>query len=217
MTAIEDSAIFRVARTGNHIDVSRTTKPEAINELSEGIATVDMGLRIAAFDEAKVTILTEGNNIKHLKRWARLYFPNDVRVFEGIAESSGKNQLLTYGRFLARLKTRTHFIIVWDCDAKDLATKLRDELPQDSNVTPFAFPHRPDNQIAKKGIENNYDEDILEPYVSIRSDNEGNELGRDFRGDCKTEFANHVLRQGTERYFLNYSDLQSAVKGILNP
>lgn len=217
VAAIDESAIFRVARSGDHINVSRTTKPEAINELSEGIATVDMGLRIAAFDEARVTILTEGNNTKHLKRWASLYFPNDVRVFEEIAENSGKNQLFTYGQLLAKLNTITHFIIVWDCDAKDLATRLHDELPQDSNVTPFAFPRRPDNQIAKKGIENNYDEDILEPYVSIRSDNAGNELGRDFRGDCKTEFANHVLHHGTERYFPNYKDLHAVVSNILEP
>ena len=52
----------RVVRTGGNVNVSRTTKPEAINELSEGLATVDMGLRIAAYDEAKVTILTEGHN-----------------------------------------------------------------------------------------------------------------------------------------------------------
>ena len=216
VAALDESAIFRVVRTGNHIDVSRTTKPEAIIELSEGIATVDMGLKIAAFDEAKVTILTEGNNTKHLRRWASINFPNVVRVFEEISEDSGKNQLLTYGRFLARLSTRTHFLIVWDCDAKNMATKLRDELPQDSNVTPFAFTHRPDNQIAKNGIENNYDEDILKPYVSFRSDSEGNELGRDFRGDCKTEFADYILNHGTKQYFCHFQDLYDTVNNILN-
>ena len=83
VAALHEADIFRVVRAGGHVEVSRTTKSEAISELSEGLATVDVGLRIAAYDEAKVTILTEGHNAKHLKRWVELHFPKDVHVFEG--------------------------------------------------------------------------------------------------------------------------------------
>ena len=217
VAALEESSVFRVIRNDRNVKVGHASKSEAINELSGGLATADMGLRIAAHDGARVTILTEGNNTKHLKGWANLYFDEDVQVFDGLEEHTSDNQLFTYGRLLAKINTSAHILIVWDCDAKNMATKLRDELPQDSNVTPFAFPHRLDNQIAKKGIENNYDENILEPYVSIRSDTEGNELGRDFRSDRKTEFANHVLHHGTERYFANYQDLHDVVSKILGP
>ena len=117
VAALDEADIFRVVRTGGHVEVSRTTKSEAINELSEGLATVDVGLRIAAYDEAKVTILTEGNNAKHLKRWGELNFPNDVRVFEDLGEHTNDGQLLDYGRLLGRVKTNTHFVVVWDCDA----------------------------------------------------------------------------------------------------
>ena len=112
VAALDEADIFRVVRTGGHVEVSRTTKSEAITELSEGLATVDTGLRIAAYDEAKVTILTEGNNAKHLKRWVELNFPNDVRVFEDLGEHTNDGQLLTYGRLLGRMNTNTHFVVV---------------------------------------------------------------------------------------------------------
>ena len=67
VAALDEADIFRVVRTGGHVNVSRTTKSEAIEELSEGLASIDVGLKIAAYDGAKVTILTEGHNAKHIK------------------------------------------------------------------------------------------------------------------------------------------------------
>ncbi len=148
VAALDEADVFRIVRTGGHVEVSRTTKPEAINELSEGLATVDTGLRIAAYDEAKVTILTEGNNAKHLMRWVELNFPNDVRVFEDLGQHTNDGQLLAYGRLLGRMNTNTHFVVVWDCDAARKAESLRQDLPGSAKVTLYAFPGRPDNTIA---------------------------------------------------------------------
>ncbi len=215
VAAVDEADIFQVVRTGSRVEVSRTTKSEAINELSEGLATVDAGLRIAAHDEAKVTILTEGNNAKHLKRWVELKFPTDVHVFEELGEHTNDGQLLAYGRLLGRVHTNTHFVVVWDCDASSKAETLRRELPGTARVTPYAFPERPDNTIAPKGIENNYDEDILERYSTTTTGSDGTVLGRGFRRDRKTEFADHVLRHGTSRYFTNFQDLHELVSELL--
>jgi hypothetical protein len=215
VAALDETDIFRVVRTGHHVDVSRTTKSEAIDELSEGLATVDVGLRIAAYDEAKVTILTEGNNTKHLKRWVELSFSEDVRVFEGLEHHSNDSQILAYGRLLARMNTNTHFVIVWDCDAAGKAEALRQELPRNAKITPYAFTKRPDNEIADKGIENNYDEVILNPYSTKTTSGDGTVLGRGFHNSRKTEFANHVLQHGTPQYFTNYQDLHDIVSEIL--
>ena len=35
VAALDETDIFRVVRTGGHVDISRTTKSEAINELSK--------------------------------------------------------------------------------------------------------------------------------------------------------------------------------------
>ena len=82
VASLEERDVFRLSRTEGHVEVKRTTKAEAIQELSEGIATVDTGLRIAAHDGARVTILSEGHNALHLKRWTEIFFPGNVRVFE---------------------------------------------------------------------------------------------------------------------------------------
>ena len=215
VAALDDDAIFRISRTGGHVQVARTSKSEAIGELSDGIATIDVGLRIAAYDGAKVTILTEGNNARHLRRWVDLNFPNDVRVFDELGQHTNDGQLLAYGRLLGRMNTNTHFVVVWDCDAADKAKALRHDLPGSAKVTPYAFPERRDNTIAPKGIENNYDEDILKPYAATTTDSAGTVLARRFRGDRKTEFANHILKHGTEEYFTNYQDLHAIVSEIL--
>ena len=217
VAALDEADIFSVVRTGGHVEVSRITKSKAIAELSEGLATIDTGLRIAAYDEAKVTILSEGNNAKHLKRWVELNFPNDVRVFEDLGEHTNDGQLLDYGRLLGRVNTNTHFVVVWDCDAASKAKALRDELPRSAKVTPYAFPKRPDNKIAQRGIENNYDEEILEPYSNMTTRGDGTLVARSFPSDSKTEFADHVLQEGSPEYFINFQGLRDLVSEILEP
>ena len=215
VAALDEADIFRVVRESGHVKVSPATKSEAINELSEGLATVDVGLRIAASDQAKVTILTEGHNAKHLKRWAELNFPKDVHVFEELEQHRSDSQLLAYGRFLGRMSTNTHFVIVWDCDAADKAQTLREELPKAAKVTPFAFARRQENKIARNGIENNYDENLLKPFSIKKVDNEETLLGREFQSNRKTEFANHVRQRATLQDFTHFQDLHGIISGIL--
>ena len=45
VAALDEADIFRVVRTGGDVNVSPTTKSEAVSELSEGLATIDVGLR----------------------------------------------------------------------------------------------------------------------------------------------------------------------------
>ena len=214
VAALDEADIYQVVRAGGCVKVSSTTKSEAINELSEGLATVDVGLRIAAYDGAKVTILSEGHNTKHLKRWAQLHFPEDVHVFEGLESYSSDSQLLTYGRLLGKMDTNTHFVIVWDCDADSKAKELGSELPSVTRVTPFAFAKR-ENAIARNGIENNYDEEILEPYSTTTTDNDGTLLNRGFHSNRKAEFADHVLQYGQSQYFTHFQELYDIVSETL--
>ena len=215
MAALDETDIFRVVRSGGDVKVVRTSKSDAINELSEGFATVDVGLKIAAYDAAKVTILTEGGNAKHIKRWVQLNFPEGVHVFEELGEHTNDGQLLNYGRLLGRMNTNTHFVVVWDCDAKRKSQTLRDELPCASKVTPFAFAKREDNSIATSGIENTYDEEFLEPYAITTTNPDGSVVARSFPNNRKTEFANHVLEHATAEYFTHLQDLHDIVSNIL--
>ena len=217
IAALEEADIFRVARASGDVTVARTTKSEAISELSEGIATLDTGLKIAAYDEAKVVILTEGHNTKHLKRWAELHFdPGDVRVFEGLEGHTSKDHLLSYGRMLALMNTDARFLIVWDCDAESTANKLSDELPDKRRVTAFAFARRMGNRIAEKGIENNYNESILEPYKATTARFGGSQVVHAFDGKRKGEFADYILQHGTREDFTHFHELEVIMRGILD-
>ena len=89
------------------------------------------------------------------------------------------------------------------------------ELHRDVKITPYAFPKRLENTIAQKGIENNYDESILEPYSTKTVGHDGTLLGRGFQSSRKAEFANHVLQHGEPRYFANFQSLQEIVIGVL--
>ena len=110
VSMLEEGEIFRVVRNGGKVDVRPVLKSEAVSELSEGLATIDTGLRIAASEGAMpITILTEGHNALHLKKWAGLFFPKQVYVFDELQDKKGKDQLLTYGRLLAKMNTNSHF------------------------------------------------------------------------------------------------------------
>ena len=75
VSLLEEGEIFRIARCGRKVDVKPVLKSEAVTELSEGLATIDTGLRIVASDGvAPITILTEGKNTLHLKKWVSLFF-----------------------------------------------------------------------------------------------------------------------------------------------
>ena len=64
---VDEVAIFRVSRSGGRVKVFRVTKSEAVAELSEGLATIDAGLKIAASEStAPITIMSEGKNTLHL-------------------------------------------------------------------------------------------------------------------------------------------------------
>ena len=216
VSLLEEREIFRVARCGGKVNVQPVLKSEAVTELSEGLATIDTGLRIVASEGvAPITILTEGKNTLHLKKWVSLFFPEKVAVFNELPNRTGKDQLITYGQLLAKVKANTHFLIVWDCDAKGSARKLSDELTGSSNVTTFSFERR-ENRIAAKGIENKYEERFLEPYSNIILDGETKkETGRCFDGNKKTDFAEHVYSKGTHDYFAHFDDLMMAVQDIL--
>ncbi len=121
----DEDKIYRMRRNNNKITIRPITISEAVSELSEGLATIDTGLRIAGADAKPITILTEGKNLLHMKKWASLYYPEEVDVFDALPEKTGKDQLKTYGDLLSKVNTNSHFLIVWDCDAKSIAKNWR--------------------------------------------------------------------------------------------
>ena len=215
VSLLDEEAIFRVSRSGGRVDVRPATRSEAVEELSEGLATIDEGLRIATSESAAaITILSEGNNALHLRKWAELFFPGKVAIFDKLLNLTGKNQLASYANLLARVETNSHFLIVWDCDARTVAEKLRTELEGSNNVTPFAFSNRANN-LAPEGIENLYEEEHLEGFITTATREATGEVTQNMSSRDKTDFAKHVMDKGTKDYFKHYVELGKVVQDIL--
>ena len=212
----EEDAIFRLSRSEKRVDVQKVSKSQAVAELSEGLATIEAGLTIAASESAAtVTILSEGHNALHLKRWADLFFRGNVEVFDKMISATGKDQLASYARLLAQMTTNSHWLIVWDCDAHGTAAKVRAELGEPRNVTVFAFSKRA-NSLARQGVENLYEEKHLEDFVTTSTRVATGESTHSMSGKDKADFANHVAQNGTREYFKHFTHLEDVVKGILD-
>ena len=215
VSLLDEGEIFRMTRSGSRVDVRRVTKADAVDDLSEGLATIDAGLKIVTSDSAApITILTEGNNALHLKKWASLFFPNEVKVFDKLRHRTGKDNLTAYGRLLAKVDTNSHFLIVWDCDAASVASKARQEIGDSKNVTAFAFTKR-NNQLAPKGIENQYDEKYFDGYTTRSVSESTGENYRSMSDKDKNVFAKHVLSKGTKEFFNHFGELENVVRQIL--
>ena len=213
---LEEGEIHRVVRKNGGIEVHPTTKSEAVSELSEGIASIDTGLRIATSSASPITILTEGKNTLHLKKWAELFFLKEVSIFEGLEGQSSSSQLKAYGELLSKMTTNSHILIVFDCDAEQkYGKKLSEELSGIHHVSAFSFLKR-DNNIAPEGIENKYNEKVLEPFA-IRSIEcaTDREIGRSLYSHKKKEFAEFILANGTTEHFQHFQDLKDKVQEIL--
>ena len=216
VSMLEDNAIFQLCRNGGRVDVQPVSKSQAVAELSENLATIDTGLRIAATDgTAPIVILTEGKNMLHLKRWADLFFPGKIQILDQLPDKTGKAQLFAYGRLLAKINLNAHFLLIWDCDAKSFAEKLSNELSGSEGVTAFAFTKR-ENKIARKGIENMYNENLLDEYANITTElATGREIARTMADQKKTTFASHVASSATEADFIHFGELRTTVEDIL--
>ena len=216
VAALNDGEIFCLTRRRGVLKLRPVTRSEAVEELSDGIATLDTGLRIATSTAAPVTIISEGKNHLHLRRWAELHFPDRIDVFDKLPQRTNASELRAYARILSTMNANSHLLFVWDCDKADLTRKLAAELPPTAKVTAFALDQR-DNPIAPNGIENKYDEEVLKPFsLEVRGYKTGDTVRYRLDSDRKTDLAEHIMQHGAEHDFRYFDDLHAVVTGMLD-
>ena len=216
VAVLEEGEVFRLSRSGGQVRIRPVTRSEAVEELSDGIATLDTGLRIATADDRPVTIVTEGKNAVILRRWAELHFPNDVSVFDRLQHRTGASDLQSYARILSKMEPTSRLLFVWDCDQAGKIDKLVQEICPNARVTTHVLSRR-DNNIADTGIENKFGEVLLKPYSeeSIATAT-GDTLRVTFRKDSKTLFAEHMSEHGTKEDFEHFQDLHDVVSRLVD-
>jgi AAA15 family ATPase/GTPase len=108
----------------------------------------------------KPLIITEGNNIEHIRQAINILDKNildSIDILTGAESKTGRDQIKTVFEIMSQRKNGHKIIFVWDCDAKD---KI-EPLIESSTVFKFCFKKNSSNNKVKKGIENLYSENIF--------------------------------------------------------
>lgn len=203
-----DQSIFVMNRVGPN-RIEKQSKVKALDILTEGFATLDQGLRI--FDEVArtpVTVITEGHNAKVLKKALALFGVDGIDVLEGMEHITGKTQLKTLFDFLSKAQHQNKVIFVWDCDMSGCLGEL-------NRTYPYVFPHRDENKLAKRGIENAFPEYLFDGFIKTTSLADGTEI-RQFDENQKANFASKVCNEGKRADFLYFEHLIGEIERIKN-
>lgn len=188
--------------------IEKKNQQEALLLLTEGYATLDHGLRL--FDEIskkKVSIITEGNNTIIIKKALELYGYNDIDIISGAEGRSGKEQLKTLFDFFVRVPHDKKVIFVWDCDVKY-------SIEESNNTYPFIFNKNTENTIAKKGIENLFNEELFENFKTTIEKSNG-EKRVEFDENRKRDFSDLIISRNNKDDFSNFSSLFNHLDDVL--
>jgi len=105
-------------------------------------------------------IVSEGKNIEHIRKAIQIIdskLINTVNLISGAEDKSGSQQLKNAFEVMKNGVYKNKFLFVWDCDAFGLIEKIQET----SEFFKYCFNNNVNNTIAKRGIENLYDEAIF--------------------------------------------------------
>lgn len=187
--------------------IEKRTRNEALEILTEGFATMEQGLRI--FDEvaaSEITLVSEGHNAVIIEKALQLYGVTGVHVLKGVQGITGASQLRTIFQFFCKVPHEQAVIIVWDWDSQN-------SLVSENNTHPFVMPRNPGNALAKRGIENAFPEPLFDGFISTTTKSNCETI-RTFDGSRKSDFAGHVVANGTVDDFVHFKPLIDAIARI---
>jgi len=203
----DEASLFVVQKTGSQ-RVKKETRQVAVSYLSEGIATVEGGLRLAdQLVVGKLNLITEGHNYLILQKLFQLYGITDVELVRGLEDISGKNQLSNYFQLFSRLPHESPILIVVDPDVKMKVAE--------TNLTYwYRLEGNSENKIVRSGIENLFDLSILKPYLETTTTARGDFVRHSFNNSQKKEFAETIQQEGTKEDFHRFAGLLEKIISI---
>jgi energy-coupling factor transporter ATP-binding protein EcfA2 len=204
-----EESIFVMNKEGEN-RIEKSSKEEALDILTEGFATLEKGLKL--FDEIakqKLTLITEGKNTEFIKKACKLYSVTDVHIITGAESKSGESQLKTLYDFFTKIPHDNKVLFVWDCDVK----KYRDLVAENSTYS-YVFDKHTENNIAKKGIENLFDENHFNTRFIKEIKVGGETRERIFADDKKNEFMEYILDRNNKDDFKNFEPLFKKIEAL---
>ena len=200
---VPEESIFVMNRSGQN-RIEKKSKHEALEVLTQGFATIEQGLKL--FDEvarSSITIITEGNNTKLIKKALQFYSIDGVEVLLGVEEIAGQHQLKTLFDFFSRTNHENKVVFVWDCDVKI-------KVQPNNNTYPYILPKNCENTIAKKGIENMFPEELFDEFTKTITMS-GGEVKIEFDEKRKKDFEEYILSRNMIDDFKHFSSLAAEI------
>ena len=200
-----DDSVFLLKR-GDQITLRQSTKPDAIEFLTEGFATLDGSLKlVSSLSADKTYIFTEGDNVAYLEK-ANTFFGNDqIEMIKGIESVSGDSQLRTLFEFFIRIEHPSNVFFVWDCDVKY-------RLEAQNNTFPYVIAKNESNTKVLCGIENLLPEDAFEQqFYDVKPKKDGGTHS----SLNKRRFTDHMVENGTIEQFENFKPIFDHIETAL--
>lgn len=201
-----EESIYVMNKEGEN-RIEKKDRNSALTILTEGFATLEEGLRI--FNEISkqdISIISEGRNVDFIKKALELNNVNDVEVVVGVEDGSGSHQLNTIFHFLTKINHSKKVIIAWDPEISNSHESV-------NNTYPFIFPKNMSNNLAKKGIENLFDGNLFNDFITTTKDSKGVER-KTFDTNRKKDFAQYVIERNNKDDFKNFDSLINKINEI---
>ena len=168
------------------------------------------------FDK-QIQLISEGDNISHIKHALSVRAADlltKIKFIVGAENRSGDMQLKNAFETMSKAKHVGKFLFVWDCDS---APKV-DPIVETDSFHKFCFAKNAGNNVAKKGIENVYSEnlfteDLYETKV-IEMDYGGAKTERSFN---KNRFCEKIEQLADPEAFAGYQPLIDKLRILLEP
>lgn len=203
-----DASIFVVNKGGEN-RIEPKSKQDALSILTEGFATLEQGLKL--FDQIskeKISIISEGNNVALIRLACELAGCEGVDVISGVEGASGKNQLRTIFDFFAAVPHEKHVLVVWDCD---VTFSLEDK----NRTHALILEKNTNNNIATKGIENAFPEELFVKFSKRITMSDGTEK-TEFDDTRKRDFSNFIIERNNKEDFLNFEPLIQKIESLMS-
>ncbi len=200
------NSIFVMNKDGTN-RIEKKSKQDALSILTEGYATIDEGLKL--FDQASknnISIITEGNNAQLIKKAIELFQYKNIEVVQDLENITGKNQMKTLFDFFSKTKHDTKVVFVWDCD---VSLNL-----QEANGTyPYILDRNEGNNIASKGIENMFSEELFSGFTNTITRSKGH-TKTDFDSSRKKDFTDFILSRNDLDDFIKFKPLFTYINSL---
>lgn len=118
---------------------------------------------VAQIDVGKpLQIISEGKNYEHIEKALSILAPDclaQIQLVRGSEDKTGDQQLKNTFDIMSKANHSGKFLVVWDCDS--FATAAR--VSETDSFHKFCFEKNLANNIADKGIENLYSQELFTP------------------------------------------------------